>query len=95
MEMVAERVKHDTTVSLRMPLQTKALIEKAAITSRKTFSAFVTESATQHAVDVLLDQCVFNLDAAQAEAFARVLNDPPTPTAKLRELMQSKNPWEM
>lgn len=94
MEIVAARAKHDTTVSLRMPLQTKALIEKAAVTVRKTFSAFVTESASQHAVDVLLDQCVFNLNAEQAEAFARVLDDPPAPTAKLRELMQSKSPWE-
>jgi uncharacterized protein (DUF1778 family) len=95
MKKTAERKKHDTTVSLRMPLQTKALIEKAAMTSRKTFSAFVTESATQQAVDVLLDQCVFNLDAMQAEAFARILDDPPLPAAKLKELMQSKAPWEM
>ena len=94
MDKVAERAKHDTVVSLRMPLQTKMLIEKAAVTVRKTFSAFVTESASQHAVDVLLDQCVFNLNADQAEAFALVLDKPPAPTAKLRELMQSKSPWE-
>jgi uncharacterized protein (DUF1778 family) len=90
----SKRAKHDTTVSVRMSLQTKALIERAAVTSRKTFSAFVTESASQQAADVLLDQCVFNLDAEQAEAFAQVLANPPAPTAKLRELMQSKAPWE-
>lgn len=96
MEMaVTTKAKHDTTVSLRMPLQTKALIEWAAHTVHKTFSAFVTESASQHAVDVLLDQRVFNLSADQVEAFARVLDNPPAPTEKLRELMQSKSPWEM
>jgi uncharacterized protein (DUF1778 family) len=89
-----ERAKHDTTVSVRMPLHTKALIERAAATSRKTFSAFVTESASQQAVDVLLDQCVFSLSAEQADAFAQVLDNPPPATAKLRELMQSRSPWE-
>ena len=88
-----KRAKHDTTVSVRMPLQTKALIERAASTCRKTFSAFVTESASQHAADVLLDRCVFNLDSDQAEAFAQVLANPPAPTTKLRELMQSQPPW--
>lgn len=94
METVTERPRHDATVSVRMPQQTKELIETAAFTVSKTFSAFVTESAIQHAVDVLLDQCVFNLSAEQAEAFARVLDSPPAPTEKLRELMQNKSPWE-
>ena len=94
MDVPAGRARHDTTVSVRMPLQTKALIEKAAVTSRKTFSAFVTESASQNALDVLLDQCVFSLSTEQAEAFARVLDDPPAPTAKLKQLMKSAAPWE-
>ena len=90
-----ERAKHDTSVTVRMPAQTKLLIEKAAVATCKTFSAFITESATQNAVDVLLDQRVFNLDEKQAAAFLRILDDPPAPTAKLKELMQSKSPWEM
>jgi len=60
----------------------------------KTFSAFVIESAREQAVDVLLDRSAFDLSADQAEAFARVLEDPPAPTEKLKELMQSKAPWE-
>lgn len=92
---VAERPKHDTSVTMRMPRQTKELIEKAASTLCQTFSAFVIESASQHAVDVLLDQRVFNLSADQAEAFAKALDNPPEPTEKLKELMQSKAPWEM
>ena len=94
MANVMERAKHDTTVSLRMPQQTKELIENAATTVNKTFSAFVTESARTHAIDVLLDQTVFNLSDRQAEAFAQVLANPPSPNDKLRELMQSRTPWE-
>jgi uncharacterized protein (DUF1778 family) len=77
-----------------MPQQTKELIERAATTVNKTFSAFVMDSAREHAVDVLLNQTVFNLSADQAEAFARALDNPPAPTDRLRELMQSKSPWE-
>lgn len=90
----AERPRHDTPVSIRMPQQTKELIEKAATSINKTFSAFVIESAREHAIDVLLNQTVFNLSAEQAEAFAQVLDNPPAPTEKLKALMQSKAPWE-
>jgi uncharacterized protein (DUF1778 family) len=86
--------KHDTKVSMRMPQQTKELIEKAATSVNKTFSAFVVESARDHAVDVLLNQTVFNLSVEQAEAFAQMLDNPPAPTEKLKALMQSKAPWE-
>lgn len=91
---VRERLRHDTSVTMRMPQQTKELIENAAAKVNKSFSAFVIESAQAHAIDVLLDQTVFNLSAERAEAFADVLANPPAPMAKLRELMQSKSPWE-
>lgn len=90
----AERPRHDTTVSMRMPQQTKELIEKAAASVNKSFSAFVVESAREQAIDVLLNQTIFNLTAEQAEAFAQVLDNPPAPTQKLKALMQSKAPWE-
>ena len=93
-QLTAERLRHDKPVSIRMPQRTKDLIERAATTLNKTFSAFVVESATDHAVDVLLNQTVFNLSAEQAEAFAQVMDNPPLPSAKLRELMNSKSPWE-
>jgi uncharacterized protein (DUF1778 family) len=77
-----------------MPAATKELIEKAATSVNKSFSAFVVESAREHATDVLLNQTVFNLSADEAEAFAAVLDNPPAPTEKLKALMKSKAPWE-
>jgi uncharacterized protein (DUF1778 family) len=93
-QLTTERLRHDKPVSIRMPQRTKDLIERAATTLNKTFSAFVIESATEHAVDVLLNQTVFNLSAEQAEAFAQVLENPPAPTEKLKALMKSRAPWE-
>ena len=89
-----ERPRHDTPVSIRMPLRTKELIEKAATSVNKTFSAFVVESAREQAVDVLLNQTIFDLTADQAEAFERILDHPPTPTDKLKALMKGESPWE-
>jgi len=54
----------------------------------------VLESARLRAVDVLLDQRVFHLDADASEAFAQMLDSPPEPVAALRKLMASKSPWE-
>jgi uncharacterized protein (DUF1778 family) len=51
------------------------------------------ESARQHALDVLLDQRVFNLDAEAGKAFARALENPPAPVEALRTLMTNKPPW--
>lgn len=90
----AERVRSDTSVSIRLPQQTKDLIEKAATSVNKSFSAFVIESAREHAIDVLLNQTVFHLAPEQAEAFAQVLENPPIPTERLKKLMASKSPWE-
>jgi uncharacterized protein (DUF1778 family) len=52
------------------------------------------ESRRQHAIDAVLDQRLFVLDADQHEAFVRVLDNPPAPNAALRELLTRKFPWE-
>ena len=89
-----ERLKADTSITMRLPVQTRELIDRAAATIGKSRTEFVLESARQRAIDVLLDQRVFHLDAAASEAFADVLDNPPPPVAALRALMASKSPWE-
>jgi uncharacterized protein (DUF1778 family) len=88
-----DRPRADTTMTMRVPAQTRDLIDSAAATLGKSRTEFVLESARQHAIDVLLDQRVFNLDAQASEAFARALDNPP-PNDALRALMASKAPWE-
>jgi uncharacterized protein (DUF1778 family) len=89
-----ERPRHDTSVTMRMPQQIKELIESAASAVSKSFSAFMVESGRERALDVLLDQSVFNLTTSEAEAFAKVLDSPPPAPATLRLLMRGKSPWE-
>lgn len=94
MAAVIERPKADATITMRIPAQTRELIDRAAATVDKSRTEFVIESARQRAIDVLLDQRVFHLDEAASEAFAQALEKPPAPVAALRELMKTKAPWE-
>jgi uncharacterized protein (DUF1778 family) len=83
-----------TSITMRIPLRTRELIDTAAATLGQTRTEFVLESARQHAVDVLLDRRVFNLDEEASEAFARILAEPVAPNEALRALMRSRSPWE-
>lgn len=93
MATVIERPKSDTTITMRVPTRTRELIDSAAAVQGKSRTEFMVESARLHAVDVLLDQRVFTLDADQSEALADALANPPKPTEALRALMAVKAPW--
>jgi uncharacterized protein (DUF1778 family) len=88
------RPKADASITMRISAQTRDLIDIAAATLGKSRTEFVLDSARQHAVDVLLDRRVFNLDPAASQAFAQALAAPVEPNEALRALMGSKAPWE-
>lgn len=94
MSASAERQKADTSITMRLPVQTRELIDRAVATIDKSRTEFVIESARQRAIDVLLDQRVFHLDAQASEALAQVLENPPAPVEALRRLMAGKAPWQ-
>lgn len=89
-----KKPRADTSITMRLPVQTRELIDRAAATIDKSRTEFVLESARQRAVDVLLDQRVFHLDVEASEAFADILENAPAPVDALRKLMASKSPWE-
>jgi uncharacterized protein (DUF1778 family) len=88
------RARRNTIINIRAPQQTRDLIEKAAEVSGKTMTGFILDSATQRAMDVLLDQRFFALTDEQYRAFQNVLDNPPPPNEKLKQLMRRKAPWE-
>jgi uncharacterized protein (DUF1778 family) len=88
------RAPLDTTVNVRMSTRTKTLIDTAASMIGKTRSEFITESARQHAVDVLLDQRLFVLSPSDFAAFEEALDNPPPPNEKLKALLKRKPIWE-
>lgn len=91
--LATARPKANASITMRIPAQTRELIDTAAATLGKSRTEFLLDSARQHAFDVLLDRRVFNLDAAASDAFASVLAAPVEPNDALRALMTAKAPW--
>ncbi len=89
-----DKPRRDATIHVRASLQTRDLIERAAEVAGKTMTEFVLESATQHAMDVLVDQRLFSLGEEAFAAFERALDEPPRPNAQLKSLLASRSPWE-
>jgi uncharacterized protein (DUF1778 family) len=88
------QARAEATINLRVSVATRDLIDSAAAASGKSRTEFVLDSARQHAIDVLLDQKLFRLDESAMQAFLAVLDNPPEPNARLRELMHRRAPWE-
>lgn len=90
----AEPTAKGATINLRVTDQMLRLIDSAAAVAGKSRSAFMLESAQQHAIDVLLDQKIFLLDDEQHDAFMQALDAPPQSLAGLKKLMAKKAPWQ-
>ena len=81
------------SINLRIEAKTRLLIDDAAAILGKTRTEFMIESARRQAIDVLLDQRLFLLDADRYDAFMHALDNPPAPGPKLRSLMRRVPAW--
>ncbi len=94
---VAERASaadRKGAINLRIEAQTRQLIDEAAAVVGKTRTEFMIESARQQAIDILLDQRLFQLDDSRFAAFMEALDKPPAPGPKLRALLSRTPAWE-
>jgi uncharacterized protein (DUF1778 family) len=94
---VAERPSAAETkgsINLRIETRTRQLIDNAAAVLGKTRTEFMIDSARALAIDVLLDQRLFVLDAKRYDAFVHALDNPPAPGPKLRALLRRRPGWE-
>ena len=82
------------SINLRIETQTRQLIDEAAAVLGKTRTEFMIDSARALAINVLLDQRLFVLDAVRYETFVQALDNPPAPGPKLRALLRRKPAWE-
>jgi uncharacterized protein (DUF1778 family) len=89
-----ERDKSSANIHIRVPQQTKQLIDTAASAVGKSLSEFVLDSARKHAIDVLLDQRLFILDADKYDAFLSALDNPPPASKALKALMRRQPLWQ-
>lgn len=94
---VAERsslVDTKGSINLRIETQTRQLIDDAAAILGKTRTDFMIDTARREAIDVLLDQRLFVLEAEHYDAFMHALDNPPAPGPKLRSLLGRVPAWK-
>jgi uncharacterized protein (DUF1778 family) len=82
------------SINLRIETRTRQLIDEAAAVLGKTRTEFMVESARRQAIDVLVDQRLFELDPKRYDAFVRALDNPTPPGPKLRSLLQRTPVWQ-
>jgi uncharacterized protein (DUF1778 family) len=82
------------SINLRIEANTRQLIDDAAAILGKTRTEFMIDSARREAIDVLLDQRLFVLDADRYDAFMHALDNPPAPGPKLRALLRRVPAWQ-
>lgn len=82
------------SINLRIEVNTRQLIDEAAAILGKTRTEFMIDSARREAIDVLLDQRLFTLDAERFDSFMHALDNPPAPGARLKALLRRVPAWK-
>lgn len=95
---MAVRVEHDEirdqAINIRASRRQRSLIDQAARAVNKSRTEFILETASREAENVLLDQVYFRLDAKSYARFSSLLDAPPAPTPELKDLLNTKAPWD-
>ena len=82
------------SLNLRIKVEERGLIDRAAKTLGKNRTDFVLDAARRAAEDALLDRTVLTVSPkAYAEFLAR-LDAPPQPNTRLQKTLQAIAPWE-
>ncbi len=82
------------TLNLRIRLEDRSLIDRAAQLAGKSRTDFVLEAACRAAEDALLDQTLFKVSPKIYAEFVARLDASPAPNARLRRTMTSPAPWD-
>lgn len=83
------------SINLRIEERTRQMIDDAASLLGKTRTEFMVESARRLAIEVLLDQRLFQLDSDSYTSFVDALEHPPPPGPKLRALLRRPPVWKL
>jgi uncharacterized protein (DUF1778 family) len=79
-------------INLRVRIDTRALIDRAAKAHGKSRSEFMIDAARRAAEDALLDQTLVSVDQKTYDLFIEVLDRPPSGNG-FERLMKVHKPW--
>jgi uncharacterized protein (DUF1778 family) len=82
-------------LDLRLTPSAKQKLQAAAREKERSVTDFVLQSALDRADEVLAEQRVFRMNAAQWEAFRKALDAPPRDIPELRKLLTEPSAIEL
>lgn len=91
---MAQAQPRTETINLRVSKRQKKLIDQAAELLDRSRSDFMLDVACREAEALLLGQNHFSLSGEKFKRFVAALDEPTKQNPKLRQLLQSKAPWE-
>jgi len=92
MPRAAKRKEHP--LSMRLPENDIAIIDRAASLRGRSRTDFVRDAAVRAAEDVLMETAPIRMSASGFKAFVAALSGAPTPVAQMVELFRRPAPWE-
>lgn len=92
--MTLTTTNRDSSISLRMRGDQRAIIDRAAAMTGTSRTEFMLRASVKEAQDALLDQRFFMLDEQEYDDFAAALDKPAKNNAALQKLLQLKPRWE-
>lgn len=84
----------DYPLSMRMPKDDIAIIDRAATMRGRTRTDFVRDAAVRAAEEVILERTLIRMTPDAFKAFADSLDEPAVLVPEIVEIMQRKAPWE-
>lgn len=81
------RTNHDARIDFRLSRDAKERIEKAALVSGQSMSDFAAATLVREAEDVLARHGATVLSDRDRDVFLALLDNPPTPSPKLRQIL--------
>ena len=91
---VATRRAPREQINIRASAEQRDTIDRAAKLLGRTRTGFILEAAMREAREALLDQVRFEVSAEEFDRINALLENPPPPTEKLKELLRSPKPWD-
>ncbi|NTW68221.1 MAG: DUF1778 domain-containing protein [Chlorobiaceae bacterium] len=81
-------------LDIRLSMEAKEALNRAAVAAHSSLSQFVLESAMSRAEEMLADRRSFNLDARQWEAFMEALDAPDRELPQVEKLFRKQSVFE-
>jgi len=80
-------------LSMRMPDQDLAIIDRAARLRGRSRTEFVRDAAVRAAEEVLMDQSVIRMSPDDFEAFKAAIAGPAEPVPEMVDILRRPAPW--